>query len=44
MDSSVAISTAAKVPAMMMNCGDRVRAGSMNCGRKAAKKSTPWDS
>src|SRR5438046_7758196 len=38
MNTSVAISSTAKVPAMMMNWTKRLRAGSMNCGRKAVKK------
>src|SRR2546430_13179052 len=38
MNTSVAISSTAKVPAMMTNWTKRLRAGSMNCGRKAVKK------
>ena len=37
--NSVAISTSAKVPAISRNCSSSERAGSMNCGRKAAKNS-----
>src|SRR6186997_355017 len=40
-NSSVTISIAAKVPAMIANCTTRLRAGSMNCGRKAAKNRMP---
>lgn len=40
--SSVANSTAPKVPAITTNCTTRLRAGSMNCGRKAAKNSSPF--
>ena len=42
MTSSVRISTATKVPAMTVNCSSRLRRGSMNCGRKAAKKRMPF--
>ena len=42
MSSSVIISITAKVPAMMKNCVNRLRAGSMNCGKKAAKNSMPF--
>jgi len=38
MNISVANSIAAKVPAITANCTARLRCGSMNCGRNAAKK------
>ena len=38
MTSSVAISIAAKVPAMTANCSAMLRPGSTNCGRNAAKR------
>ena len=39
--ASVATSIAANVPAMTTNWTKRLRAGSMNWGRKAAKKRSP---
>ena len=39
--SSVSVSITAKLPAINTNCSHRLRAGSMNCGKKAAKNRMP---